>query len=103
MKPERIEQEALYDNRSPKSAKRLALSALLLEENIDTKVISRVVGVSERQIRNHRSVYKKQGVFALTNNTRYKPVSELKAYEGIIPRRICFHPLLRLQQKLPKE
>ena len=102
MKFERIEQEILYDNHSCKSAKRLALSVLLSEENIDIKIISRVVGISERQVRNHRSAYKKHGVFALTNNSRYKPVSELKEYEDIIRDDLLSSPVATVSEAVER-
>ena len=79
MNPENLEQEILYSKHSPKSNKRLALSVLLLKEKIDPKTISRVVSVSERQIRNHRKIYEKQGDVVLTNDARYRPTSELEA------------------------
>jgi len=93
MKAENLEQEVLYDIHSPKSSKRLALSALLLKENIDIKTISRVVGVSERQVRNHRKIYKEQGRSALTSDTRYRPVSELEAHEDIILENLTAAPV----------
>jgi transposase len=93
MKSEYILQDVLYDNHSSKSAKRLALSVLLLSEYIDIKTVSMVVGVSERQIRNYRKTYEEQGSAALTNNIRYKPVSELKAYENIIKESLLSSPV----------
>ena len=47
-------------------------------------VFTLVMGVSERQVRNHRSAYKKYGIYTLTNKSRYKPVSEFKEYGDII-------------------
>ena len=88
-----IEQEVLYDNHSPKSSKRLALFALLISECMDIKTISRVVGVSERQVRNYRSIYEKQDNSALTSNTRYRPVSMLKDYEDIIREDLLTSPV----------
>jgi len=102
MKFECIEQEILYNNHSPKSAKRLALSILLSEENIDIKIISRVVGISERQVRNHRNAHKKRGIFALTNNNRYKPVSELKAYEDIIRDDLVSSPVATVSEAVER-
>jgi len=93
MNPERKEHEILYDNHAPKSAKRLALSVLLQEESIDINTISRIVGVSGRQVRNYQSIYKSQGTAALTNDSRYKPVSELKAYEGVIRESLLSSPV----------
>lgn len=80
----RIEQEVLYDNHCHKNVKRQALAILLFAESIDIKTVSRVVGVSERQIRNYRRTYEEQGSTVVANDNRYKPVSELKAYEPII-------------------
>ena len=93
MESERIGQEVLYASQSPKSTKRLALSIILLEEGIGIETISRIVGVSERQVRNYRSAYKEQGSVVLTNNTRYKPASDLKAYEDIIREDLTTSPV----------
>ena len=93
MKDERIEQEILFDNYSPKSSKRMALSVLLSEEKIDVETISQIVGVSERQVRNYHKIHEKQGVFALTNNSRHRPVSELKAFEDIIWENLSASPV----------
>ena len=85
MKLENLEQEVLYDKHSPKSGKRLALSVLLLKESIDTETISRVAGVSERQIRNYRkTTYEEQGNAVFTSDTRYRPVGNLEAYRDLI-------------------
>ena len=88
-----IEQEVLYDNDSPKSSKRLALSILLLNESLDIDTISRVVGLSGRQIRNHRKTYEEQGADALKNDTRYRPASELEAYRDIIKEDLASNPV----------
>jgi transposase len=93
MKPGNIEQEILYDKNSPKSAKRMALSALLLKENMEAKTISRVVGVSERQIRNYRKTYEEQGSSALTSDTSYRPASELEAYKDVIRENLISRPV----------
>ena len=93
MKPERMEHEVLYSSSAPKSAKRLALSILLLEENISIKATSRVVGVSERQVRNYRKAYEGQGTAALTGNARYRPASELAAYEDAIKESLLASPV----------
>jgi transposase len=71
----------------------MALSVLLLEAGIDQKTISQVVGVSQRQVRNHRSAYENQGNAALTADTRYKPVSELKMYEDEIRESLIAFPV----------
>jgi transposase len=71
----------------------MALSVLLLEENMDLASISRVVGVSERQVRNYRSAYAARGSAALTEHTPYKPVSELKTYEDIIRESLVSSPV----------
>jgi len=90
---ESLEQEILYDKHSPKSNKRLALSTLLLKENIDTKTISRIVGLSERQIRNHRKAYDEQGDVVLTSDTRYRPASELETYKDLIRDELTSKPV----------
>jgi transposase len=90
---ERLEQEVLYDKNSSKFCKRLALAILLLKENIDIETISRVVCVSERQIRNYRKIYEEQGNIVLTRNTRYRPVSELHTYKDIIREELTIRPV----------
>jgi transcriptional antiterminator len=57
----------------------MALSVLLANENVDKKTIAQVVGVSERQVRNHQKAYESKGIFVLTNDNRYKPVSDLES------------------------
>ena len=49
-----IARDVLYDHHSFKSAKRFALTVLLLRENIGAAAVSRVVGVSTRQIYSYR-------------------------------------------------
>jgi transposase len=93
MKHERIEQEILFDHHSPLSTKRMALTILLQEKEVAAETISWVVGVSERQVRNYRKAHEKRGVFALTPNSRYRPVSELKAYEDIIRESLVTAPV----------
>ena len=93
MGQESLEQEILYDKQSPKSSKRLALSILMLGEGIDVETTSRVVGVSERQIRNHRKAYESEGTAALTKNTRYKPVSEMNKYKEEIREDLTSNPV----------
>ena len=88
-----VEQEVLYDSNSPKSLKRLALSVLMLNENIDIKTTSQVVGVSERQIRNYRKTYDDLGSEALTIDNRYRPASELDAYRDIIKEDLVSRPV----------
>jgi transposase len=88
-----IEQEVWYGNHSLKSAKRLALTALLLRESIETKTISRIVGVSKRQIYNYRKTYETQGVAALLTDVRYRPSSELESYKDIIQEDLITHPV----------
>ena len=97
-----VEQEILFDNHSTKSSKRMALSILLLKSNIEQEIISKVVGVSERQIRNYRIVYKEQGNAALMNNTRYKPVSELKAYEDLIRENLTTTPVATVSEAVER-
>jgi len=93
MKSENVEQEILYDNHWPKSAKRLALSAMLLKENIDINTISRIVGVSERQVRNHRKTYTEEGVAGIIKDTRYRPTSELEKYKDKIKEDLTIDPV----------
>jgi len=87
------EREVLYDTNSPKSNKRMALSILMLKEGIDIKTISRVVGVSERQIRNYRQAYENKGSDALTIDMRYKPVSDLEAHKEAIQEDLLTNPV----------
>jgi len=93
MKSLNVEQEVLYDGHSPKCAKRLALSVLLLKEGISLGTISQVVGVSERQIRNYQKVYKEHGAAALTNDNRYRPVSELETHKDAIKEDLTLNPV----------
>ena len=79
-----LEQEILYGVQSPKSAKKLALSILMLKENIDLQSISQVVGVKQRQLLNYRKIYETQGLAALEKNSRYRPSSDLDAYKELI-------------------
>ena len=88
-----IERDIIYDNHSCKSSKRLALTALLLRESIEMEKISRIVGVSKRQVYNYQKAYETQGVSALAADIRYKPVSELEAYKDIIKADITVNPV----------
>lgn len=92
-KRENLEQKILYGTNATKSTKRLALSVLLLKEGINPETISRVVGVSARQIQNYRSIYEKQGIAALTNDNRYKPISELAAHKDLIRENLLANPV----------
>jgi len=93
MNPKSLEQEIIYDKHSPTSSKRMALSILLMKENIDNKTISKVAGVSERQIRNYGKTYESQGSAVLTNDTRYRPASELAAYKDLILEDLTARPV----------
>ena len=93
MNPERIEHKIIFDSSAPRSTKRMAISFLLLEENISIKIISHVANVSERQVRNYRETYEEQGVAALTSNTRYKPVSDLAEYKELIKESLLSNPV----------
>jgi transposase len=93
MKPESPLQSILYDNHMPKSSKRMALSVLLSNENVDKMTIAQVVGVTERQVRNHLKEYENKGIFALTNDNRYKPVSDLASYTDIIKESLVAKPV----------
>jgi transposase len=93
MKDMSVEQEALYDSHSPKSAKRLALSALLLKEGINIETSSRIIGVSGRQARNYREAYANQGSAALTGDNRHRPVSELETYKAAIKEDLVSNPV----------
>ncbi|MDR0287825.1 MAG: IS630 family transposase [Clostridiales bacterium] len=92
MKNISVEQEVLYDSHSPKSAKRLALSALLFKEGINIETASRIIGVSGRQARNYRKTYANQGSAALTVDNRYRPVSELETYKDAIKEDLVANP-----------
>lgn len=87
------EREILYANHSSKRNKRIALTALLLRENIEPATISVIVGVSKRQIYNYRNIYETEGVATLTVDARYRPVSELEPYKDIIKADITAHPV----------
>ena len=93
MKNESVEQEVLYDKLSPKSAKRLALSVLLQNENIDTEISSRILGVSTRQVRNYRKAYEERGSAAFTCDNRYRPASELTAHSEQIRENLLTNPV----------
>ena len=93
MKPENFEQGILYDTHSSKNSKRLALAFILLKENTDIKTISRVVGVSERQIRNYQKIQIEQGNAAFTNNIRYRPVSTLETHKQLIRENLTKNPV----------
>jgi transposase len=88
-----IEQEVLYGNNSFKSAKRFALTALLLRESIEPATISRIVGVSRRQVYNYRKTYETQGSTAILTDVRYRPSSELESYKDIIKEDLIAHPV----------
>ena len=85
-------QEVLYDAGAPKSAKRIALSVLLLEEGIKPETISQVAGVSERQVRNYKTKNEKQGTAAFTD-IRYKPISELETHKELIRENLIANPV----------
>jgi transposase len=93
MKQESFEREILYGGHFPKKNKRLALTALLLQENIGIETISRVVGVSGRQIRNYRKTLETGGSAALTSDTRYRPASELEAHKDAIRENLIASPV----------
>jgi transposase len=93
MKHERQEHEILFDNHSPKSIKRLALSILLLQEGVQAHIISRAVGVSPRQVCNYRKTYEEKGDVAFTDDIRYRPVSELEAYKDLIKADLSARPV----------
>jgi transposase len=88
-----IGQEVLYSNHSFKKAKRFVLAVLLLRENMEVEKISRIVGVSKRQIYNYRKTYETQGVAAIAADTRYRPESELEPYKDIIKGDITTRPV----------
>jgi transposase len=88
-----IGQEVLYSNHSFKKAKRFVLAVLLLRENMEVEKISRIAGVSKRQIYNYRKTYETQGVAAITADTRYRPESELEPYKDIIKADITMRPV----------
>jgi transposase len=90
---EATERVILYSNHISKRYKRLALTALLLRENVELATISRIVGVNKRQAYNYRKAYGTQGVAALTSDTRYRPVSELEAYKDMIKADITAYPV----------
>jgi transposase len=92
MKSECAGQEVLYGNKFTKSAKRLALTALLVRESIEPQAISRIVGVSQRQMYNYRTTYETHGTAALLTDVRYRPSSELEAYKDIIKEDLIAHP-----------
>jgi transposase len=93
MNREHPEHEILFDKHSPKSIKRLALSILLLQEGIDPNIISRVVGVSPRQVLNYRKTYEEKGNAAYTDDNRYRPASELEAYKDLIKEDLLARPV----------
>ena len=88
-----IARDVLYDCHSFKNAKRFALTALLLREKIDAATVSRIVGVSTRQIYNYRKAYETRGIAAITTDTRYRPESELEAYKGMIKADLTVRPV----------
>jgi len=88
-----IERDIIYGNHSCKSSKRFALTALLLRESIELEKISRIAGVSKRQVYNYQKAYQTQGVGARAVDTRYRPASELEAYKDIIKADITAHPV----------
>jgi transposase len=92
MKHERQEQTIFFDKHSPKGVKRLALSILLLKEGINPQIVSRVVGVSPRQVHNYRKIHDEKGTAAFTD-IRYRPVSELEAYKDIIKEDLLARPV----------
>jgi transposase len=93
MRLQKLEQEVLYDKKSPKSSKRMALSVLLLTENISEETISRLVGVSGRQIRNYKKTYEKQGNSALIIDTRHRPLSDLEVHRVVIHENLIAQPV----------
>jgi hypothetical protein len=93
MKHERQEHEILFGKYSPKSIKRLVLAILLLQEGVNLHIISRVVGVSPRQVRNYRKIHEEKGNAAFTDDIRYKPTSELEAYKDLIKEDLLARPV----------
>jgi transposase len=87
-----IEQEVLYGNNSFRSARRLALTVLLLRENIEHRTISRIVGVSKRQVYNHRKTYELHGAAAMLTDVRHRPFSELELHKDTIKEDLVAHP-----------
>lgn len=88
-----MEQGVLFGSDSPASSKRMALSVLLQKEDIDTATTARIVGVSERQVRNHRAAYRAKGSAALTGGNRYKPASALEEYSDEIKTDLLARPV----------
>ena len=88
-----IARDVLYDRHSFKNAKRFALTALLLREKIEATTISRIVGVSTRQIYNYRKAYETGGIAAITTDMRYRPESELEAYKDMIQADLTVRPV----------
>jgi transposase len=93
MESGRIEQEVLYSNHSFKSAKRFALTALLLRESIEPKTICRIVGVSKRQIYNYRKTYETEGAASILTDVRYRPSSELETCKDMIKEDFIANPV----------
>ena len=92
------ERAILYEGHFSKRDKRFALAALLLRENIEPATVSRIVGVSKRQVYNYQKAYKTQGVCALTTDIRYRPASELEAYKDMIKADITANPVATASQ-----
>jgi transposase len=93
MKLQCREQEIIFDSHSPKSVKRLAISILMHKEGIDQQIISRVAGVSPRQVLNYRKTYEEKGDAAYTEDNRYRPASELEAYKDLIKEDLLARPV----------
>src|SRR5215510_13368951 len=89
---ETIERDVLYGVHAFKKAKRFALTVLLLKENIEPETISRVVGVSKRQIYNYRKAYQTEGIPAIVSDARYRPASELEPHKEVIKEDLKNHP-----------
>jgi transposase len=88
-----IEQGVLFGSEAPASCKRMALSVMLSNEGIDTPTTARIVGVSERQVRNHKKAYVDKGSAALTGGDRYRPASALEEHADAIKADLLARPV----------
>ena len=72
--------EILYGKKYSKKAKRMALSIILEENELRKEDISKIVGVSTRQIYTYVNEYKQKGIAGIIEDTRYRPESKLEDY-----------------------
>lgn len=81
---EYYEQELVFGNDSQTTMKRKAIARLMSLEGIEKAKIASVIGITQRQVYNYMKEYEiadESEGYDVYEDIRYRPVSEMKAYE----------------------